>query len=207
MSQIIILFTIYSFIGWGFETALKSIRDKKFVNSGFLFGPFCPIYGVGALSIIALSEQMSKLPGLMNSLPIKILMAIVVTTVIEYITAVILENVFHSKWWDYSNEAFNIHGRVCLRFTIIWGMLGYLLINYLHSEMMIGLQSVTMTVQQSFALLMTSYFLLDFTVTTIGLLNQKDYRSLVHERLIKSFPKLADYEIKQVMATIREKIR
>ena len=108
-------FLIYSFIGWCCETVYCSIGSRHFVNRGFLSGPLCPVYGFGALAVILLLEPVK------NSLPLVFLLGMVVASALEYVTAWLLEVLFHAKWWDYSTYRFNIHGRVCLRNSLMFG--------------------------------------------------------------------------------------
>ena len=119
--KIVFYFILYSFLGWCLESVYKSILQKKPVNSGFLYGPFCPMYGIGAIIMIALGS-------LSNNVVVIFIMAFIVFSVWEYVVAVILEKLFKTKYWDYSNIRFNIKGRVCLKNSLYWGILGILLI-------------------------------------------------------------------------------
>lgn len=119
--KIIFYFIIYSFLGWCLESIYKTIIFKKPTNSGFLYGPFCPMYGIGAI-IMIMAGQIS------NNIIIVFIMAFLIFTIWEYVVAVFLEKVFKTKYWDYSDLKFNIQGRVCLKNSIYWGILGVLLI-------------------------------------------------------------------------------
>ena len=120
-NKIIFYFIIYSFLGWCLESIYKTIIFKKPTNSGFLYGPFCPMYGIGAVMMIALSK-------LSDNIIIIFLLSFVVFSIWEYIVAVILEKCFKTKYWDYSELKFNIKGRICLKNSIYWGLLGVILI-------------------------------------------------------------------------------
>lgn len=115
INQIICYFAIYSFIGWCVEVIYTSYRSKKFINRGFLFGPFCPIYGYVIITVLILLHNFTQTPLLF------LIGATLITTVIEYVTGVILEAVFKTKWWDYSKRKFNLGGKICLKFSIYWG--------------------------------------------------------------------------------------
>ena len=106
-------FFIYGFLGWCCEVIYAAIIDGKFVNRGFLNGPICPIYGFGVLFVLTLLEPIRE-----NFLFLFI-GSVILTSVLEFITGFLLEKVFKMKWWDYSNERFNIHGYICLKFSII----------------------------------------------------------------------------------------
>lgn len=118
--------TIYSFIGWMYESAVCSISKRKLINRGFLNGPICPIYGFGALACILLLYQRT------NNIFILFFAGMLLTCTIEYITAVLLEKLFKAKWWDYSHYRFNIGGRVSLPGAVVFGILSVLLIKYIH---------------------------------------------------------------------------
>lgn len=110
------IFVIYAFVGWCIEVAYAGLNQGVFVNRGFMNGPYCPIYGCGMLIVIAV------LTPLQDSLLILFVGSVLLTTVLEYITGLVLEKVFGNRWWDYSNLPFNIQGYVCLKFSILWGI-------------------------------------------------------------------------------------
>ena len=119
--KIIFYFIIYSFLGWCLESVYKTIIFKKITNSGFLYGPFCPMYGIGAVMMIAASS-------LSDNIFVIFLLGFLLFTLWEYIVAVVLEKLFKTKYWDYSHLKFNFQGRICLKNSIYWGILGVLLV-------------------------------------------------------------------------------
>lgn len=124
--SILTYFVIYSILGWVLESIFRSICEKKLINTGFLKGPFCPIYGVGAIIMIVL------LNGFKHNYILLFIISFFVLSFWEYIVGYFLEKIFHTKYWDYSNHKFNIRGRVCLTNSICWGILGILFIKYIH---------------------------------------------------------------------------
>lgn len=114
--QILWFFIIYCFLGWCCEVAFKSIRKGSFVNSGFLNGPVCPIYGFGIVLVLLLLEPLQKNVFLL------FIGAVVLTSLLELVTGYLMNVIFHTKWWDYSKKKFNIGGYVCLQFSLIWGI-------------------------------------------------------------------------------------
>ena len=116
-----LLFIIYSVIGWCMEVTLKLLESRKFVNRGFLIGPYCPIYGYGAILITFLLEKY------INDVITLFIMAILVCGILEYTTSYLMEKIFKARWWDYSQNKFNINGRVCLETIIPFGLLGLLI--------------------------------------------------------------------------------
>jgi len=131
-------FVFYSFLGWICETTYCFIIDKQYVNRGFLNGPFCPIYGVGALSVIIMLTPVS------DNIILIFLSAMIFTSILEYITGFLLEVIFNLKWWNYSNYRFNIKGRVCLLNSILFGILSVVtvkVINPVIAELLNNIQS------------------------------------------------------------------
>lgn len=118
VKELFILFMIYSFIGWIIEMVDKSIVDKKIVNRGFLIGPYCPIYGCGAILMIILLQRYIEEPITL------FFMSIIIFSILEYTTSFIMEKMFKARWWDYSSYKFNINGRICLETMIPFGLAG-----------------------------------------------------------------------------------
>ena len=111
-------FLIIAICGWMMEVTLQLIQKHKFADRGFLIGPYCPIYGCGALLITLCLTGLKEHPvGLFST-------AILVCGVLEYATSYIMEKLFHARWWDYSDCKFNINGRVCIETIIPFGILG-----------------------------------------------------------------------------------
>ena len=124
--EILIYFIIYSFLGWVMESTVRTISEKKIINTGFLKGPFCPIYGIGAIIMLLFLERFQSKPVLLFFIAISVL------TIWEYIVGVMLEKIFHTKYWDYSENKFNFQGRICLTNSIYWGVLGVVFVKYIH---------------------------------------------------------------------------
>lgn len=118
---LILLFYCYSFIGWLIEIVVTLLKMHKFVNRGFLIGPMCPIYGFGGVLITILLNNYSKDPLVL------FIMAIVLCAILEYVTSYIMEKVFKNRWWDYSDQKFNINGRICLECAIPFGIAGIIM--------------------------------------------------------------------------------
>lgn len=114
-------FILYSMVGWIYESTLVSIRSHKLVNRGFLTGPLIPIYGLGA-TILLLTLQ-----PLAGNYPAVFFGGLVVASLLEYVTSWVMEVLFHARWWDYSKHKFNLHGRIYLGASLLWGALSVLL--------------------------------------------------------------------------------
>lgn len=114
LPQMVIIFALISFGGWVYETIYCSVVEGEFTKRGFLFGPTCPIYGIGALAEWLVLGQIS------NPFVVFFIGA-VLATVIEYSTGLFLERRFKKKWWDYSMFKFNLHGRICPQASAVFG--------------------------------------------------------------------------------------
>lgn len=126
ISNYMIYFFIYAFLGWVCETIYCSVLQKHFVNRGFLNGPVCPVYGVGAIIVII------GLWSYRDSMIMVFVVGMILTSILEYLTSVALEKLFHAKWWDYSHYKYNINGRVCLLNSIMFGLLSVVIIEFVH---------------------------------------------------------------------------
>ncbi len=124
--SLLLYFFIYSFLGWCTEVAYATVKERRFVNRGFLNGPWCPIYGVGVSAVVTL------LDGFRDSLLLLYLSSLVLVTLIEGMTGFIMDKIFHHKWWDYTGLPLNIGGYVCLPFSIAWGAACVVIVKGIH---------------------------------------------------------------------------
>jgi len=161
-SDLLLFFTIYSFLGWTMETVFASINERKIINRGFLSGFVCPIYGFGAVLILQSSKWVAHVfENNFTSLTINILFSIILVTLLEYITGFLLEKIFDCKWWDYSNNALNLHGYICLKYSLLWGLLTFLLMRVVHPAISELVFSISMPVKSYLAVFLLLYFLAD----------------------------------------------
>lgn len=126
ISLLFLYFIIYAFLGWILETIYCSVLEKRFVARGFLYGPVCPIYGVGVLMMLCWFTPFTSQPLLFY------VVATVCMSAWEYLVGWLLETTTHIKYWDYSTRRFNLHGRICLTISLTWGVLAYLVIFWIH---------------------------------------------------------------------------
>lgn len=117
---------IYSFLGWFMEVCVSLWNKHKFINRGFLIGPYCPIYGWGCLAIIIIVGQNT------SDILSVFLKSILICSLLEYFTSYFMEKIYNVRWWDYSSKKFNINGRICLETMIPFGLLASLIIYVLH---------------------------------------------------------------------------
>ena len=127
-----LLFITYSILGWIMEVIGQLIQFKKFINRGFLIGPYCPIYGFGGVAITIILKRYLGDPIAL------FLFALVICSILEYFTSYIMEKVFKARWWDYSRKKFNINGRICLETMIPFGLLG-MFISYVANPFLLAI--------------------------------------------------------------------
>ena len=216
MGTWILYFAIYSFVGWLCETIYCSVGSGHFVNRGFLNGTFCPIYGFGALFIL------SALQPYTDNILLVFFGGMLSTSILEYITSWVMEKVFHNKWWDYSNKKCNIHGRVCLLNSVLFGILSVFMVFVLHPLVVRLVSAIPGWLQWTAAAVLGIYFAVDFiiTVKTVLKLNERFERlqQLKLELLERLQAREMDYSLRELLdsvkdskdelaANIREKIR
>lgn len=136
MIEVLYLFMMFSVVGWMWETPWVSSHQKKFINRGFLFGPYIPIYGFAVVTIIFSMSIFKGIETNVFTVLIQIIYMGLVTAVWEYVTSYTLEKIFHTRWWDYSRHPFNLNGRICLHVSIFFGIGGYLLWAFVYPPFM-----------------------------------------------------------------------
>ncbi|MBP3926187.1 MAG: hypothetical protein J6D13_03260 [Clostridium sp.] len=137
--QWLAFFYIYCFFGWIFESTYVSLRQKKFVNRGFLRLPMLPLYGTGAVMMLWVSLPVR------DNLILVYISGVFAATALEYVTGYAMERLFKVKYWDYSDQKFQLHGYICLSSSIAWGFLTILLTEVIHqpiAHFVLGLHPV-----------------------------------------------------------------
>ena len=125
-------FFVYAFLGWCAEVGYAATKTGKFVNRGFLNGPWCPVYGFGVVIVLGCLEPLS------GNLPLLFLGSVALTSALEWLTGFALEKLFHQRWWDYSDEPFNLTGYICLRFSLMWGFACLFVVKLLHPTVVLA---------------------------------------------------------------------
>ena len=151
------IFFIYSVIGWIIESTYVAIKEKKFTNRGFLIGPYCPIYGFGSLTMILYLEQYK------DNLITVFLLAIILCSTLEYLTSFFMEKLFHARWWDYSNEKFNLNGRICGKNALLFGLGGVFIIYIVHPI----INKVILSINETLLLILIIIFFIVYITDTI----------------------------------------
>ena len=215
--QLLWLYMIYSFIGWCGEVAVAAVKRHRFVNRGAVSGPFCPIYGLGAAVVAVFFPELKGNPLFL------FLGGMVVNTFVEYVTGRIMEMSLHKKWWDYSDQKFNLGGYVCLKTSVLWGICTVLMI-YVLNPVFTGLVGLIPKLWGEIILwVLFGLLIVDFIGTVIAVwgLKKKNGRidqireglgrtskllentmtSRLQARMIKAYPNLEKEEKEDVFAS------
>ena len=212
------LFLIYAVMGWCMEVVWGYIQTKKWVNRGFLVGPYCPIYGCGGVLITLCLSEFTDYPfGIFCT-------SIVICGVLEYLTSYIMEKIFKARWWDYKKRKFNINGRVCLETIIPFGLLSCMILygtNPLFIDLLERMSEDALQISFITCLIIfVTDFIISFTVIsrlrkTVKQVNKNETvdnteeitnkvkeillgsKSALDRRLIKAFPKISIEDVKK----------
>jgi uncharacterized protein len=191
---IIIFFMLYSFAGWLLEIVYRSIKQKKFVNPGFLFGPFVPLYGVGALVTFISYAYISKL-----NVALQFLTFLMLLSVIEYITGEFFERAYGIKLWDYSNNRFNIKGKISPVFSIVWAITALLMINFIHPSIAKYIYGIEPYLAKDISIVFGLYFITDFCFSIISL----NKFSRTFHNLYKKYALLSNKETVKILKSFK----
>ncbi len=163
------IFFIYAFLGWCTEVSYAALVTGKFVNRGFLNGPVCPIYGFGVVIVL------TCLTPLADNLLLLFLGSVVLTSALEWITGFVLEKLFHQRWWDYSDQPFNLSGYICLRFSIAWGFACMFVVKLLHPTVLLFIRIIPQALGVVLLVLLGAVMAVDLaaTVSAIVKLNHR----------------------------------
>ena len=165
--ELCLYFVIYSFLGWCLETVYRSFCEKKIINTGFLYGPFCPIYGTGAIIMLLGLKQFQ------GKYILIFFIAFFVLSIWEYFVGWIIEKIFKTKYWDYTDHKFNIKGRVCLTNSFFWGILGVVFINFIHPFIEQIMNNFDITILQYVTFTVLIIMFIDTIISIIKIKNIK----------------------------------
>lgn len=222
-----IFFIVYDILSsrLGTRSNLQLIEYKRFINRGFLIGPYCPIYGWGAVAITFLLYRYSYDPLIL------FFMTLLTCSILEYATSWVMEKLFKARWWDYSKRKFNVDGRVCLGTMIPFGIFGMILTYVTNPLIISGLDKVNPTTLNIIAIVLLVIYLVDNVISSIvifgfrkttvqvGREGKQDNteqitkkvreilssKSWMYKRLVDAYPKLI--AIKTKIKEIKEEVR
>ncbi len=168
ISRYVIWFLAYSVLGWMYESAYCTIVERKWENRGFLYGPLCPIYGFGVIGMMA-AWQVVQREGIAVSAWQVFVATALGSVVLEYVTSWALEKLFYARWWDYSDMPLNINGRVCLPATVLFGLMGLLVVYVLYQPTMDLTNMIPPELIEALSLVLVGLVSVDATLTVTAL--------------------------------------
>ena len=201
-AHLLLYFFFYSFVGWIWESSYVSILTKRLTNRGFLTGPMLPIYGSGAVVMLCATYPVQS-----SDIGI-FLLGLIVATILEYVTGVVMETLFQVRYWDYSDKKFNIQGHICLSSSLAWGVFTLLLIRVVHPRISALLEKIPQNVCFSALVVITIVFAIDFASSFHAAMDLRQILESITnlksdaEKLRERFIVLTD----SVSETLRDKI-
>ncbi len=153
------MFIIYAVLGWIMECILLFTEKHRFINRGFLIGPYCPIYGVGVVGVTLLLSRCS------NNVILLFVLCTLLCGSLEYFTGYIMEKIFKARWWDYSSHRFNINGRVCLDTLIPFGVISVLVIKFVNPWLLDKLYLIPNNILNYLVISLLIIFIVDFLIS------------------------------------------
>lgn len=171
----LLFFFFYCFIGWVWESCFVSFQKKRWVNRGFLHGPFLPIYGFGAVIVLLLTLPVR------DNLILIYLVGMVGATLLEYITGMLMERLFHMRYWDYSNMRFHLHGYICLACSLGWGVFSVLMVRVVHPPVDRLFARIPEYIADPVSLILVCIFAVDTALSVQTALDVKDLLAKLSE--------------------------
>lgn len=217
-NNILIYFALYSLIGWIIEVIYRSLNNGKLVNPGFLFGPFVPIYGIGGIFVSLIYLQINSYP-----VPVQFLIFTFILTVIEYLTGEIFEKFFQLKLWDYTDNRFNLNGKISLLFSTGWGLLALIVVNYIHPAISYPVNRIGNRESLIMSSLILTYFITDtaysaaslnrfrkdilYLYEKYSLLSNSEVQRIINSfrRILGAFPDLNEYLNSKLNIKLKDK--
>lgn len=211
LRNLFLLFMIYSIIGWIVEIIDIYFYTKKIANRGFLIGPYCPIYGVGAIIMTFIFNNANDdLFGIFAK-------AMIVCGILEYLTSYIMEKMFKKRWWDYSHRKYNLNGRVCLENIVLFGLSGCILVKFTNPFFIHLITIIPDYIANIISIILAIIFISDLVISvkivsklknvkfksidSTNEIKEKMYENLnlnyITKRLINAFPQLNESKLRK----------
>ena len=160
--NLILLFFAYAFLGWCIEVTLKYFQFHRFINRGFLTGPWLPIYGSGAALITIVVKGLSPVD---SSVGTTFMVSFILCGIVEYMTSFVLEKRFHARWWDYSRKPMNLHGRVWIGNLILFGLCGVLIVELINPLLLRLSGHMSFRLREILAIVLSCVFVADYVMS------------------------------------------
>ena len=182
ITRLLAYFIIYSIVGFVIET-IFGLLTKGVIESrkSFLYGPFCGIYGLGAVVMIVGLQKFNKSNYTLFA------GGFIIGSIVEYVISLIGELLFNIKWWDYSDMPFNINGRICVWFSIFWGLLAIYLMAHINPKVDKFIEKIPKNILKNITIILTILLFFDFLITCFAL-------KMFYVRLVNNY----DLDIKGV---------
>ena len=174
LTNLILLFFIYSFVGWCIEVTLKFFQYHRFINRGFLTGPCLPIYGSGCALITAAIDGLVMISKYESSYGSVFAVSFVLCGVLEYLVSYCLEKRFHARWWDYSQKPMNLNGRVWIGNLILFGLGGVLVVKLANPLLYRLFADISFKARYITAIALSVVFVTDYLISHFVLKLVKD---------------------------------
>ncbi len=174
LTHLLLLFFVYSFVGWCIEVTLKYFQYHRFINRGFLTGPVLPIYGTGCALITLSIDGLCLLSKYESSYGSVFAVSFILCGFVEYMVSYVMEKRFHARWWDYSQKPMNLNGRIWIGNLVLFGLGGVIVVK-LANPIILGLLSkLGMKVKVIVVACLSAMFVADYIITHFVLKMVKD---------------------------------
>ena len=160
--NLILLFFAYAFLGWCIEVTLKYFQFHRFINRGFLTGPWLPIYGSGAVLITVVIKGLAPLEF---SVGTTFIVSFLLCGFLEYMTSYVLEKRFHARWWDYSSKPMNLHGRVWIGNLVLFGLGGVVIVDLINPLLLRLSEHMSFPLREIMAFSLSAVFIADYVMS------------------------------------------
>ena len=171
LNRYLTAYFVFSVLGWIWESIYCTIKERKWQNRGFLYGPLCPIYGFGSIIALLVYDLISL--GIVHQLSwwMTLIVGFFLSMILEYPTSYILEKLFHARWWDYSDLPLNINGRTCVITSLGFGIGAIIIMNYLIPSYEQVLVIIPASIIAIFCVIFVAIHSSDITLTVSHLTN------------------------------------
>ena len=199
LSQWLLFFFLYSFFGWIWESCYVSLREHRWVNRGFMHGPMLPLYGSGAVRVLSITLQVR------DNLPLVFIMGMIGATLLEFFTGMVMESLFHVRYWDYSHLKFNVKGYICPVASLCWGVFSIMMVKVVHIPIEEVILKIPMAIADGLAFVLTVVAAVDFTQSFNEAMDMKKMLAQLDETKVQ-IRKLQE-RIREASEDMSEKLR
>ena len=199
LSQWLLFFFLYSFFGWIWESCYVSLREHRWVNRGFMHGPMLPLYGSGAVSVLIITLPVR------DNLPLVFIMGMKLATLLEFFTGMVMESLFHVRYWDYSHLKFNVKGYICPVASLCWGVFSIMMVKVVHIPIEEVILKIPMAIADGLAFVLTVVAAVDFTQSFNEAMDMKKMLAQLDETKVQ-IRKLQE-RIREASEDMSEKLR